>query len=83
MSLSLQLARDDVTYTPRPALGRPTRTLLDKKRVARRAPDAISKREREALDAAEELLRRKFGEPGLGSEYRPASEKDGQWPGQR
>jgi hypothetical protein len=83
VTLALQLARDDVVYTPRAAPARIPPTTLDKKRVARRAPDTLSKCEQAALDEAEAALRRKFGEPGLGEPYRPPREKDGEWPGHR
>jgi hypothetical protein len=81
--LSLDLARDEVAFAPRPSAGT-ARRAPDPKKLARRAMKGPIPNEEKALREAEDALRRRFGEPA-GREKKPPSRPPnadkGEWPG--
>jgi hypothetical protein len=79
--LSLDLARDEVAFTPNPVTG-DGRRAPDKKKLVRRSMTDTIPNEAETLRAADEELRRRFGERGTDQPFRPPSRRKGEWPGQ-
>lgn len=79
--LALQLSREQVKFTPQPL--RNPELEPDRKTHARRTDLPPGKKSLQALDEVEETLRKRYGTPGLGRDYRPADPRKGEWPGQR
>lgn len=82
VTLALQLSREEVVFAPK---GRKAGAEEKPrgKTLARRAGKTANPDEDKIVKKVEDELGRRFGKPGLGEGYRPASYKKGEWPGQR
>lgn len=78
--IALEIPPGKVRLGPRPpraALGEP-----DRKALARRAARTVYPEEEPIVRAADEEMKRRFGNPGTRAPYRPADPSKGEWPGQ-
>lgn len=80
--IALEVAWKDAAFVPRPP-SKPASKSLDRRRSARRTLDALTADERNAIDAAGELLRRRFGAPDTERDRKAPGDGRGPWPGQR